>query len=174
MNLKQILAGSDNIKLLKWPGSDVQVAMKILSESDRQAANFAAERLFKAQKIEAALMTMTTYEEEVLTQMLYLSLRDPEDTTKPIFVNISEFREFLTKGIKTDLVMEYLNFEKETCSNLDDLTQEEFDVLYTNLKKKPDETLEKVSSLRQAKKLLLILVSQQKTLPQDNGLLFGQ
>ena len=98
--LDRLKLGTSNIKLVKWPGSDVQVTIRILSQQDIQEAIFATDRLFKSNKIEPSLVTAEEFDNEKQTQVLFRTVRDPEDMEKPICQTVEEFRRSLTREEK--------------------------------------------------------------------------
>lgn len=167
--LDRLRLGTSNIKLVKWPGSDVQVTIRILSQQDIQEAHFATERLFKVGKIETNLMTADEYENEKSTQILFRSLRNPENLEEPICKTIEEFRRSITREEKKQLIEEYLGFESECSPSPDNLSDDEFDKVLSDLKKKPAETLGNITSMSMLKKLLLTMASPLAELPRDNG-----
>jgi len=167
--IEKLKLGTDNTKLINWPGSEQKVLLRILSQKDIQDASFAAERLFKAEKIETNMMTATTYEEEQATQLLFKSLRDPERQDEPIATNITEFRKALTKEEKTQLVGEYMTFERDCSPNPDNMSDEEFDKVLQDVKKNPAsiDSLNCSSSL--LRRFITILASPPQRLPTDNS-----
>ena len=166
--IEKLKLGTANVKLIKWPGNDVTVAMHILSQSEIQESVFAAERLFKGSKIEMNFGTADEYESEIANQKLYRALRDPAED-KPVADNIVEFKKSLTSGERKMLMEEYIAFEQECSPSPDNLSNDEFDKVLSDLKKKPLETIGTITSLAVAKKLLLTMASPPATLPQVNG-----
>jgi hypothetical protein len=169
LDLRVLLAGTDRAKLLKWPATDIDIEIRVLSDHDRQQSVFATERLFKTSHIEMNIGTGVEYDYEQSTQVLYRAISFPGKPERRVVATVEDFRKLMTYGIHKILDEEYVSFEKEQSPNLDRMTQEEFDILLQDLKKKPDSTLGKVTSLNIAKRLLHILVSQPEILPEDNG-----
>ena len=167
--LDKLKLGTSNIKLVKWPGSDVQVTLRILSQQDVQEAHFATERLFKSNKIEISMVTADEYTSEKSTQILFRCIRNPENLETPICNTIEEFRRSITRAERDVLIEEYLGFEAECSPSPDNLSNDEFDKVLSDLKKKPAETLGNITSISTLKKLLLIMASPPVNLPRDNG-----
>jgi hypothetical protein len=161
--LSKIKLGSDNIKLVDWPGSKTKVALKILSQKEHQEATFMTERHFKSEKIEVNLVTAEEYESERATQLLYRSLRDPENMQEPVCPTITEFRDRLTREEKKALTDEYLGFESECSPAADNLSSDEFDAVLSALKKNATQTIGNITSTSMLKKLLLIMAKQLQT-----------
>jgi hypothetical protein len=140
--LSRIKAGSDNVKLINWPGHSPdkasKVLLKILSQDEHQSAAFSTERHFKSEKIEISMVTAEEYESEKATQILFRALRDPEKTSEPISPTISDFRRLLTKNEKEVLADEYLTFEKDCSPSGENLSSDELDSVIAELKKKPE------------------------------------
>ena len=163
--LQKIKLGTDNIKIVEWPGTKTKVALKILSQREHQEATFATERHFKSEKIEVNLVTSEEYESERATQLLYKALRDPEKTEEPICSSITEFRSSMTREEKRVLTDEYLGFESECSPAADNLSGDEFDRVLSALKKNATETLGSITSMSMLKKLLHTLVNQLSSSP---------
>jgi hypothetical protein len=167
--LSKIKAGTDNVKLLDWPGSSQKVALRILSQRDFQDAIFSTERHFKAEKIEVNMVTAEEYDSEKATQILYRALRDPEHLTEPICPTVTAFRQTLTREEKAIILQEYVAFESECSPAPQNLSDEEFDKVFEDLKKNATTTLGSVTSLSLAKKLITTLVDQLVTLQTASG-----
>jgi hypothetical protein len=167
--LQRLKLGSDNVKLIDWPGTDKKVALKILSQQDTQLAAFDTERIFKSNKIEISMVTAEEYESEKSTQILYRALRDPEKLSEAIAGTITEFRSLLSREEKKLLIDQYLAFESECSPSPDNLSNEEFDRLVESVKKKVEQTLGSVSNIGTLKRLITTLVSQLSSLPQVSG-----
>jgi hypothetical protein len=167
--LEKIKLGTSNSKLTKWPGTEQDVCIRILSEQDRMDAIFATERLFKNDKIETNLVTAEAFDNEKVIQILYRALRCPESLDQPVAPSISVFRKSISREETKVLISEYINYESECSPTPGNLSDEEFDKLLRDLKKNSEQTLTSITSLSIAKKLLLTLVSQPVTLPQVNG-----
>jgi hypothetical protein len=134
--LQKIKLGTNNVKLIKWPSSDQEVLIRVLSQQEMQEAVFATERLFKKENIEVNLITSDEYDNEKATQVLYRAIKDPTDN-KSICANITEFRASLTKEEKLYLIQEYLTFEKDCSPRPDNMSSEEFDKFLAEVKKNP-------------------------------------
>lgn len=167
--LQRLKLGSDNVKLIDWPGTTKKVALKILSQQDQQLAAFETERHFKSNKIDVSMVTAEEYENEKATQILYRSLKDPEKLGEAIAGTITEFRSLITREEKKLLIDSYLTFESECSPSPDNLSDEEFDRLITDLKKNPAQTLGNITSIHTLRRLLHTTVSQLSSLPRGNG-----
>jgi hypothetical protein len=172
--LKTIKAGTDNVKLLDWPGTDKKIALRILSINELQSASFATERFFSGEKIstnmaQGSVAMVDEYESERVTQVLYKALRDPEHLDQPVAANITEFRSLLTSAERELLGKEYMAFERETSPSPENLTNEELEQVYQDIKKNAQQTIMNVSSISTARKLLTCLVKQLTNLQKDSG-----
>jgi hypothetical protein len=157
--LSRIKLGTANTKMVKWPGSEELVSLRILSLQERQEAGFATERHFKTSGIDLNMATAPDYDEEKAVQMLWRALRDPNGNV-PLCKSIGEFRCALTREDKTTLIDEYLTFERDCAPSPDNLTEDEFDQFVSELKKTPDEILSGNYSTSMLKKLCRSLASQ--------------
>lgn len=153
-------AGKNNIKLINWPGSEEQVAIQILNQKELQEARFETERIFKAAKIDANVMTADEYNSETQTQILYRCLRNPADVTKPIG-SIIDFKASLTLSEKEYLIEQYNAFEAECSPNPENLSAEELDRIIQAVKKNPSMINGSNYSIVMLKKLITVLASLQ-------------
>jgi hypothetical protein len=161
--LSTLKAGTDNVKLIKFPKSETPIALKILNQKELQDAAFCTERLFKTEKIDVNLMTSEEYSSEKATQILFRCIRDPENLEQGIAPNITVFRASLTRNEKEYLIGEYLAFEKDVSPSPDNMSNEEFDKILLDVKKNPEDITGKIFSSSMLKKLITTLVSQLKS-----------
>jgi glycosylphosphatidylinositol transamidase (GPIT) subunit GPI8 len=172
--IKRIKAGSDNIKLLDYPGTDTKVGLRVLSVNELQSAVIDTDRFFGDKKISVSIQTgsiamVDEFEAERITQILYRALRDPEDLSKPIASNITEFRSNISNLERDALGKEYVAFEKECSPAPENSTNEELEAMYQDIKKNYQQAIGNVSSISTAKKLMLCLVRQLENLQKDSG-----
>lgn len=167
--LSKIKLGTDNVKLVDWPGTQTKVALKILSQSDLQSATFDTDRLFKTEKIEVSMVNASTYDDEKAVQILYRALRDPAKMTEPVCSTIIEFRKALTRSERDILIDEYLTFEKDVNPASEALSDGELDKVVSEIKKKPEMINGSNYSTASLKKLITILASPAQNLPQVSG-----
>jgi hypothetical protein len=169
-DLSNLLAGTENRQLIKWPGTDITVSMRILSDHEIQQATFATERIFAEQKMKYdTIFTADSYQQEKVTQMLYMSLSWPDEPGKKVTATITDFRKALTLDAKNMLSDIYVQFEKDRSPQPETMTQDEFDKLFVDIKKKPDDIIGKFLSCNTLKKLIITLASQPEIFPRGNG-----
>lgn len=166
--IEKLKAGARNTKVIKFPGTEEKIILKVLSNFEVQEAVFASERRFKTEDILVTKTCLDAYEDERTTQLLFRALRDPSDGKKSFASTADELRKLLTKEEKDVLVAEYEAFEKECAPQLADMTDKEFDELWEALKKNP-KTVSNFLSSGVQKRLLLYLASRPATLPTDSG-----
>jgi len=166
--IEKLKLGTRNKKLIKWPGDDTEVLMRILSEHERMEAMFSAERLFKTEKIEPTLTTADQFDTEKCVQILYRAIRDPA-TEEPIATSITEFRKSITREDMRMLISEYTVFEQDCSPSPSNLSEEEFDKILRDIKKNPETLSSSNLSSSMLKKLIITLASQPVTLPKDSG-----
>jgi hypothetical protein len=157
--IEKLKAGKKNTKVIKYPGTDEDVCMQILSNEDLQAAAFATEHHFKQAGIEVNQVTMDSYDDERTTQILFRVLREPADPKKGIAATVDELRRHITQEEKEVLVREFSEFRQECSPDFRGMSNEEFETLWKDLKKNP-ETLLSFSSSTMLKGLLLYLASR--------------
>lgn len=165
--LEKLKAGTNNRKTVKWPGTDEDIIVRVLSDAERQAASFDTERLFKQQCIEPSMSTIDVYEAEKTTQILFRALSDTGG--KPLADSINEFRDKITIAEKDILVDEYNDLEKECSPDPGKMSDEEFNSLIEELKKNPMQTISSVSNMRTARRLITFLANRLPSLQPDNG-----
>lgn len=165
--LQKLKAGTNNRKTIKWPGTEEDIIVRVLSEAERQSASFETERLFKQQGIEISMSTVDVYEVEKTTQLLFRALSDTEN--KPVADSINEFRDNITVTEKDILVDAYNELEAECSPDPGKMSDEAFNSLIEDLKKNPAQTISSVSSMRTAIRLITYLANLLQSLQQDNG-----
>jgi len=168
MLLERLKAGKKNKKTIKFPNTQEDVVISVLSESELQEAHFATERHFKKNGIEASMVTVDAYEAEKTTQVLFRALRDPLDETKAIAKTIDAFRGLIERGEKDLLVDEYTSLELESNGGTETMTPDEMESFFDALKKRP-EILGSVSSIGTARQLISYLASRPQTSQPDSG-----
>ena len=166
--LSRIKAGLKNHKITSFPGTDVQVRINLLSESDILDAVAAADQMFKAKTLVVAFHTVNAFENEKAVQMLYRALRDA-DNVEPLATTITEFRKLLTSEYRAALIEEYNGLSEECSPSPLTLPADEFDRLVESVKKNASETIGSVSSLLTLKRLTLCLAEELASLQKDSG-----
>ena len=172
MNLLEVLkAGKKNIKRLKFPGTEQEIGITVLTDGEVQEAIFSAERYFKEKGIEITATTLGTYNAEVSTQMLFRAIIDPEKkkvdgTYEPAFKK-SDDLHLASSAQKAELVEEYNAFENECSPSPDTLSKDELEKLFDDVKKNPLNGNSLNS--RTAKELILYLASLAANSPKASG-----
>ncbi|MDP2167987.1 MAG: hypothetical protein Q8J64_06625 [Thermodesulfovibrionales bacterium] len=165
--LEKLKAGMRNERTIKFPGTEQEIVLRILSEAGRQAAAFDTEYFFKKKGIEYSAATVEAYEGDRTIRLIFSAFRDAEGN--PLAKTVDELKALLTMAEKDILVEEYLSFERECSSNLSDMSAEEIDTLLDVLKKNPLETILNGLNIVTARKLILSLASRLANLQTDNG-----
>lgn len=166
--LEKLKAGVRNTKIVKWPGTDIDVQMRIPNENDHHQASLTADRTYKSADIKVGVENIDNYEAEKTNQTLYRILSLPE-TNEPLAPTITEFRQLLTKDIRDILVEELNAFEQECSPNPNTMSDEEFDALYLNIKKNAPQTISNVTNIFCARKLITTLAAELMSLQTGNG-----
>ena len=133
--LEKIKAGQRHVRTIRFPGTDQDAGLRVLTNAERQQALFATEDHFRKHGIEFSAATVEAFEDENTTQMLALALRDPVQTDRTFAAGADELRGLLTRDEKNELVAAYEEFEQEVSPSASDLTGEELDELLEALKK---------------------------------------
>lgn len=166
--LEKIKAGKRNIKTIAFPGTDREICLQVLTNHETQEAVFATENYFKRVQIEITATTLDAYEDERVTQILFRALKDPEDIKNSITKDADELRRLLTKEDKELLLQLYTEYERECSPNFTQMSDNEFETLWEDLKKNPI-MLSSVSNIGMLKRLLLYLASAPETSQKGNG-----
>lgn len=164
--LDRIRSGTRNTKLVPWPGTNEMVRLRILSKAETQDAAFQAHAHFtRADVPPDKVHTIEDYEDEKTVQMLYraLSGTEAEEDGKPLSRSIEIFRTKVCRDEISTLAQHYSAFEREVSPNPEHMDEETYREFVDALKKKPDETIEFVSSIALAKRLLRSLASPSST-----------
>lgn len=135
--LEKIKAGKRNVAIIKFPGTDQDVGVVVLSNAEIQEALFDTERRFRSHEIEIKASTVEAYSDEETTQVLFRALRDPQDPSRPFAASVDELRAGLTRAEKNALVAAYNDHELDVSPGAD-MEEQDFYVLFEDLKKKPD------------------------------------
>lgn len=156
--LEKLKAGKRNVRVIKFPGADQDVAIQALSNADLQDSLFATENYFRDKDIEVGSTTIEAYEDENSTQILFRALRDPEEPSRPFASTVDQLRNLISRDEKDILIEQYNDFEKEVSPKERDLSEDEMDALFEELKKTP-ETGNDLSSAM-LKRLIVYLASR--------------
>lgn len=161
MKLEKLKAGTRNTKTIKFPGTDNEVVLRVLSNAERQDAVFAAEEHFKSRKIEIAATCLDAYEDERTTQLLFRALRDCDNSENTFASSADSLRENLTREEKEFLTSEYTTFEQECSPAIEKMSDEDFEKLWEELKKNPEPVLSFLNS-GTLRRLIIFLASRQQ------------
>lgn len=157
--LEKLKGGKRNTRKIKFPGTDQDMVLRVLSNAEIQEALFATENRFKAKKIKISSTTVEAYEDENATQILFRALRDPQDPDRPFAENADELRKLLTRDEKDILVDAYNGLEKEVSPSVTKLSEKELEDLFEGLKKTPENGNN--LSFSTLKRLIIYLASRQ-------------
>lgn len=166
--LTDLRAGSALRKTIRFPGTDRDIDITILTDAEEQAAEFAAERLFVAEKIAIAFHNADQYANELTLQKLYRSLK-LSGSDDPLEPSITEFKSHITPIERDLLVDEFNAFCEQFNPSPRTMGDEEFDALVENLKKNAGMTIGKISSFATLKRLALYLAKERSIAPTDSG-----
>lgn len=128
--LHKIKNGRNNKKIVEFPGTDVKVALVVLSSNDLTAAKLAADEYAEKMKI-----TDDTYLDITLQQeILYRAMREVDNIEKRVADSIDDIRELSVNEIAF-LMVQYNLFQQETSPFLSSVTEEQFEALKKTLEK---------------------------------------
>ena len=108
---------------------------------------------------------MDDFKEEKIVQALYLCVKDSNNKT---FCTISEFKKLITPELLVWLEDQHAILEEKYSPNIDNMSNDEFDKLITEVKKKPESTLSTISSIYTLRRVALCLVNPAPSLQMDS------
>lgn len=166
--IAKLKAGIDNIKITTWPGTDNAIGIRVLTQAENQAAEFATELLFKAKGIDFTAATVDAYQSEQNTQILARAIVDPE-TKKPMFKSADELRGLIGHpDVKADLIEKYNAWQAECSPSIAEMTEEQYEHLFGEVKKNGPSCLNGLSS-RTLSGLITYLAERQTKLQKVSG-----
>lgn len=166
--IEKLKAGASQIQKTTWPGTDVTVGLRPLTEQDYLDASLATDRLYKKADIAVGMHNISDYNAEKDTHRLWRALVDP-DTGERLTSSLEDFRRLLTSGVRGILIEKLNALDEEVNPNPYEMTDEEFDELYFSLKKNCEKIIGNVSNTSTLRRLVRSLVADLSDLPTDNG-----
>jgi hypothetical protein len=168
--LSRLRAGTDNPpKRIKFPGTDIDIGIRVLDDNDFLQAGLAADRVYKAAGVDVTQQNILDYEAEKTAQLLFRAVVDP-DTTDPVCGKISDFRMLCRPKARRDALLEEVNAYQAECSpDLNTMDGDAFDTLLADVKKNYGAALQNVSSIFMLKELVDSLARELSSSPTDNG-----
>lgn len=133
--LTKLKAGRSVIKT--FPLGELTLGLRLLVESDYQAAGWAAYDMLTQHEAELDTGNAELFESEKGSQLMLRFLVDP-GTRQPIFPTVDELRDTLTREERNAVGAAYYDFEREHSPSERTLTDAEFGRLLEEVKKKPD------------------------------------
>lgn len=166
--ISDLKRGTKNSRDSVFPGTEKPIKIRVLSCAESQACGVAAEKWMEQQKdVKYSTFNAAMFNDENSIQVLFLALSTPEG--QPIADDVHEFRANLTEPQLEALLTEYNSLQDECAPEVALMTQTGFDEIVADIKKKPVETIGKLSNTFLLKKLLLIMVDQDQSSPTDSG-----
>lgn len=166
--IAQLKQGTKNSRDTVFPGTETKIKIRVLSCAESQVCGLAAEKwMEKHQEAQYSTFNAALFNDENSIQVLFVALSTPDD--KPIAADIHEFRANITEPQLEALLNEYNSLQDECAPEVALMNQKNFNSIVEEIKKKPEETIGKLSNTFLLKKLLLIMASQERDLPMDSG-----
>ena len=137
----------------------LEFGLRVLSEQDYLAAQLATEAAMKAHGLELSLSTSEAWEAEKTSQLLVRALVDPV-SGKPITGDAKALREALLRPDKDQMILAYLEHEREFSPTEANLGDEAFAELLEQVKKNPATPILNDSSFATLKRLIAALASR--------------
>jgi len=165
--IEQLKAGTRNTRTIPWPGREDSITLRILTEAEIEEAQFEVERRFKAAQIEFSAATMDAYQASQNTAILARAIVDPE-TGKRMFKQTDELAQLPAfASAKAILIEEWNALDNESNPALKKMTDEEYDKLFTEVKKTP--SISNFLNSTTLRGLITYLASLPATSPAGSG-----
>jgi hypothetical protein len=164
--LHKIKAGINNTAECKWPGTDITIRIRLLTNQDILESSLAADKTFRDCGSDVSVQNIKIYEAEKDIQHLYRATSDLDGNS--LAPNIAEFRKLLTVSDKEWLIERYNALDAECNPSADTMSDEDFDFLVESVKKNPA-AVSKLSSIYTLKRLARFLASAPVSLQTGNG-----
>lgn len=161
--LLQRLKQNTPSKKLTWPGTEEEITLTVANSHVHATASLKAAEMFK--DVHISYHNMDDFNQEKLVQLLHRCVSDSEGKT---FCSISEFKALVNGELLTWLDEQHALLEEDYSPNVDNMSEDEFDKLVEDLKKKPEETLSGVCSIYVLRRLIMYLVSPVQSLQTDS------
>jgi len=152
--------GIDKIKTVHI--GDVTVGLKALRHNHYHEAQMTVSKAYQAEEVRVGMHNIDDFEMDKEDQYLLMTVVDVE-TGILIFDDVQTLRESLNKATRDSLLAEAEEWQEECSPNLSNLSEEEFDEVLEQVKKKPDQATLNELNLHTLKKLVHTLASQLKS-----------
>lgn len=157
--LQKLKAGTGNHKIVKFPGTEENIRVRLLSSAETQTANIECEQWLKKEGLEVTPSTIHYMEQERNIRQLFRSLRT-EDGESGLASSLEEFRSLMTLTDLEFFAGVYNELEKSTFVSPYEMSEKEFNDLVEEVKKNPVKTIGSISDLSTLKRLCLILANR--------------
>ena len=149
--LNRLKSGIKNYREMVWPGTDIAIRLRVLSESDYQAAYMAADKYYRDNKVDLNLANVDERAHYVACRVLHTAVCDSDG--KPLIKEFADFHAVLTADVR-DVLIEELNAHQELNSpRINGMSDEEMSTLLESVKKNPEIALS-ISSISSLRKLV--------------------
>ena len=162
--LAKIMAGAQNHKIIKWPGQENLVKIRVATENDQSIATLEADKKFKDRSI--GIANAQAYLDYKMSWLLYLVVSNPDDD-KPLGQFIA-FEKMLTPGVKEALDNEQDELQIECSPSPDKMTETELQAWFEEAKKNTEQAIFHIGNMSTAKQAITYTVSRLLESQQDS------
>ena len=153
--LEKLRKGLENFRECTFPGlSDFPIVIVPLSLEELQQSHAKAEERFRLLGIELTVLTADDFSSELHVQVLARALRDPQKRDDYLFASADDLRQNITADEKILLVDEYVEVQAAANPVPDQITDELFEQIEEEVKKKDLHRLSSIGSRGLASYLL--------------------
>lgn len=164
--IEKFKAGLNHRKTISVPGIEGEkIKLRILSSGEQQDAELDAELYYRKERNKEEVPVNTanydSFEAEKVRQVLYRAISTLKD--EPLCDSMSEFREIISEEQRELLSNEYLVYEGERSPIRSCQTDEEYDALIKDIKKKPALAILNIYDISLLKRVITTLVPEEPT-----------
>jgi hypothetical protein len=157
--LAKLKAGTTNHKIVKFPGTEENVRVRLLSTDETQLANIECEQWLKKENLDVTPTTIHYLEQERNVRQLFRALRN-EEGDAGLADSLNEFRSLMTLTDLDFFAQIYQSIEAESSVNPFEMDEQKFESLVADVKKNAKMTIGNITDISTLKKLCLTLASR--------------
>lgn len=165
--LAKLKKNNANYRERYFPGTEQKIRIRVLTGAETQSCAVSAKKhMADYHGVDYGEFLADVFSEECDWQTLFLAITDPDGN--PIADNILEFRAKLSDAERLALGVEYNEVCNECAPQVDAQTEEQFDALVAEVKKKPEAVVRNIYGISLLRRLIVTLASQPPSSPTDS------
>ena len=164
--LTRLFKGAKNTKQTVWPGTEEKIYIRVATEKDFDDATSECDTKYKDRSGMWAY-NAATYDAEKANRILHKVITS--DGEKARIGSFDQFQVLLTPEVRDSLEDQWNSFQDECSPDPDAMSDDVFESLITEVKKKPEEAVQGIFSLFVLRKVSAYLAKQVVKLQADNS-----